>query len=108
MKVENLKGSAIAAANAKTLKKTEEAELKEAKNSRHEKTGEATSRNDSARIEMSREAMAMQKAKQLASPNGIDEAKVARLQKLIDEGKYHVDASALADRVVDEHLKMGT
>ena len=36
----------------------------------------------------------------------IDEAKVARLQKLIDEGKYNVDADAIADRMIDEHSKM--
>ena len=105
MKVDNLKGSAIASANAKALR---EAELKELKNSRGKAKAGGVENHDSARIEMSKEAMAMQRAKQLASPNGIDEAKVARLQKLIDEGKYKVDASGLADKLVDEHLKMET
>jgi len=106
MKVDNLKGNAIAAANTKSLR---EAELKEMKDAhRRESLGGASNRQDSARVEMSKEAMSMQKAKQLANPNGIDEAKVARLQKMIDEGKYHVDSSALADRIIDEHLKMET
>jgi flagellar biosynthesis anti-sigma factor FlgM len=47
----------------------------------------------------------MQKAKDIASqPMTVDEAKVARLQKLIDEGKYKVDSQSIADRLVDEHL----
>jgi anti-sigma28 factor (negative regulator of flagellin synthesis) len=28
------------------------------------------------------------------------------LQKLIDSGEYRVDAGALADRILDEHMKM--
>ena len=35
----------------------------------------------------------------------VDEAKIAKLQKLIDEGKYKVDAKAIADKMVDEHLE---
>lgn len=47
----------------------------------------------------------MQKAKEIATrPDTVDEAKVARLQKLIDEGNYKVDADAIADRLVDEHM----
>lgn len=64
---------------------------------------------DSARVELSSRAQQMAKAKELATPsNEIDEAKVARLQKLIDEGKYKVDAEAIAERLLDEHLKMPT
>ena len=37
----------------------------------------------------------------------MDEAKIARFQKLIDEeGKYNVDASAVADKLVDERPLM--
>lgn len=61
----------------------------------------------SARVDLSPRAQEMAKAKELATPSdSIDEAKVARLQKLIDEGKYKVDADALADRILDEHSKM--
>lgn len=35
----------------------------------------------------------------------VNEKRVAELQKLIDEGKYKIDAEAIADRMVDEHLK---
>jgi flagellar biosynthesis anti-sigma factor FlgM len=36
----------------------------------------------------------------------VDEAKVARLQKMIDEGSYKTDAAAIADRLVDAHLAL--
>lgn len=51
----------------------------------------------------------MKRAKEIATPsNDIDESKVARLQKMIDAGEYRVDAEAIADKLLDEHLKMPT
>lgn len=59
----------------------------------------------SANVNLSDRAQMMQRAKELAGqPDTVDEAKVARLQKLIDEGKYNVDAASIADRLVDEHM----
>lgn len=59
----------------------------------------------SSRVDVSDRAQMMQKAKELASrPDTVDEAKVARLQKLIDEGKYKTDSAAIADRLVDEQM----
>lgn len=60
--------------------------------------------NNSAKVDVSERAQLMQKAKDIASKSTIDEAKVARLQKLIDEGNYKVDADAIADRLVDSHM----
>jgi flagellar biosynthesis anti-sigma factor FlgM len=60
----------------------------------------------SANVNVSERAQMMQKAKDIASADTIDEAKVARLQKLIDDGKYKVDADKIADRLVDEHLEI--
>lgn len=72
------------------------------------KTKAPTSRGeikDSANVNVSERAQMMQRAKDIASqPDGIDDAKVARLQKLIDEGKYNVDAQSIADRLVEEHM----
>ena len=63
----------------------------------------------STRVDVSSRAQEMAKAKELATPSdSIDEAKVARLQKLIDSGKYKVDADALADRLLDEQMKMNS
>ncbi len=62
---------------------------------------------DASKVAMSPQAQSMQKAKAIAGKDTVDDAKVARLQKLIDEGKYKVDAKAVADRLVDEHLSTG-
>jgi len=58
----------------------------------------------SSKVDVSDRAQMMQKAKEIASQGTVDEARVARLQKLIDEGKYKTDANAIADRLVDEHM----
>ena len=57
------------------------------------------------KVDLSPRAQEMKKMKEaaLAAPD-IDEAKVSRLQKLIDEGKYKVDAKEIADKMVDEQL----
>lgn len=57
-------------------------------------------------VDLSNKAQQMQKAKDLASNIEVDNEKVDRLQKLIDNGKYEVDSKAVADRLVDEHLLM--
>lgn len=63
---------------------------------------------DSTRVDVSERGQQIKKAKEIASKdlNSVDEAKVARLQKMIDEGKYKVDAQSIADRLVDEHMNM--
>ncbi len=71
------------------------------------KAGKADAAMGSTKVDMSPEAQAFQKAKGIASKETVDEAKVARLQKLIDEGKYKVDAKAVADKLVDEQIAMG-
>ncbi len=59
---------------------------------------------EGAKVDLSERAQMMQKAKDIASETSVDEAKVARLQKMIDEGNYSVDADKIADRLVDEHM----
>ncbi len=61
---------------------------------------------DFAKVNISKNAQDAKRVQELATPNldSIDEAKVAKFQKLIDDGKYNVDAEALADRIVTEHL----
>lgn len=67
--------------------------------------------NDSAategatRVQLSERAQQMKRAKEIATnAPDINEARVAELQKLIDEGKYKTDARAIADKMVDEQL----
>lgn len=78
----------------------------QARSSSSEKLGALGNLGTTAQVNLSEKAQAMQKARDIATSDTVDEAKVARLQKLIDEGKYAVDARAVADRLVDEHLLM--
>lgn len=67
---------------------------------------EQTSENSqAAKVELSGRAQDIKKIKELAnnSPD-VDMNKVEKFKKLIAEGKYKVDAKAVADRMVDEHL----
>jgi negative regulator of flagellin synthesis FlgM len=58
-----------------------------------------------ARVELSPRAREAQKAREIATGGpDVDEAKIAKYQKLIDSGNYKVDAKAVADRLVEEHL----
>lgn len=102
MKINNsgVKSAQTAALQSKDLEKT----LKTTKGAQVEAQ---SSIEGSAKINMSDKAQAFQKAKAIASADTIDEAKVARLQKLIDEGKYKVDAQAVADRLIDEQIATG-
>lgn len=55
------------------------------------------------KVDVSERAQQMKKAKEIAQATpDINEEKVARLQKLIDEGKYKVSAKDIADKMVDE------
>lgn len=107
MKVSNKLPNAMQNAEAAKASKTGSAEsLLESKKNKAS-AGVDAGGIDSAKVDLSSRAQDMRKAKELATPsNDVDEAKVARLQKLIDEGKYKVDAEAIADRLLDEHMKM--
>lgn len=61
----------------------------------------------SSKVEVSPRAVEAKKIKELAmAAPDVDEAKVAKFRQLIDEGKYKVDAKAVADRMVDDHMEM--
>lgn len=61
---------------------------------------------ESSKVEVSSKAQEARKIKEIATAApDVDEAKVAKFRQLIDEGKYKIDAQAIADRMVDEHLK---
>lgn len=78
------------------------------------KAGNSNSKNSAAlqngdigatKVDLSPRAQEMKKIKEaaLAAPD-VNEEKVARLQKLIDDGKYNVSAKDIADKMVDEEL----
>ncbi|MBL7669321.1 MAG: flagellar biosynthesis anti-sigma factor FlgM [Bdellovibrionaceae bacterium] len=59
----------------------------------------------STRVEMSPRAQEAKRIKELALAGpDVDEAKVEKFRRLIDEGKYKVDSKQVADRMVDEHM----
>ncbi len=63
--------------------------------------------SNSAKVDVSQRAKDMQRIKDIAmNAEDIDMEKVNRLQKLIDEGDYKIDAAGVADRMLDEHLMM--
>ncbi len=61
---------------------------------------------NSAKVDVSPRAQEAKKIKDiaLATPD-VDEAKVAKFRELIDSGNYKIDAKAIADKMVDEHLE---
>ncbi|MCB0377987.1 MAG: flagellar biosynthesis anti-sigma factor FlgM [Bdellovibrionales bacterium] len=60
---------------------------------------------ESAQVNLSDRAQQIKRATDIASNDSVDEAKIAKFQKLIDSGKYNIDAEKIADKLVDEHLK---
>lgn len=60
---------------------------------------------DASKVSLSQKAQKMNMAKEvIKNQPDVDEAKVAKFQEMIDAGKYKVDAKAVADKMVDEHL----
>lgn len=87
---------------SKTEKATDKAKTSEAKNSPSVGFGSPT---ESSKVELSSRAKDVQKIKDLAlSAPDVDQAKVDKFQKLIDSGKYKVDAKAVANKLVDDHM----
>lgn len=63
------------------------------------------SSNDSVKVDLSARSQDIQRAKEIAmSSPDVDQAKIEKFQKLIDEGKYKIDSKAIAERMVDEHI----
>ena len=59
-------------------------------------------------VSLSNKAQQIRKATEIAKNDTVDEKKIAKFQNLIDAGKYTMDSAKIADRLVDEHLKMPT
>ena len=60
-----------------------------------------------AKVSLSQRAQDLKNIKaNVGSLDEVDEAKVAKFQALIDQGKYQVDSEAVADKMVDEHFMM--
>lgn len=66
----------------------------------------SSSLSESSRVDVSPRAQEAKRIKEIATAApDVDEAKVAKFRKMIDEGTYKVDAKAIADKMVDEHIE---
>jgi negative regulator of flagellin synthesis FlgM len=101
MKVENSRVSSTEVAQSSAAKKTDKA-----KEANKKGTASATEiLGGASRTEISSKAKEAAQAKSIAtSAPDVREERVAALKKQIAEGKYKVDANAIADKLVDEHL----
>ena len=99
--------SGVGAASSQDTKRAERSD----KADRTEKTDKAdgparSSANQGAKAEISSKAKEFVQAKAVATQTpDIREDKVSDLKKRISEGTYKVDEEAIADRMVDEHLR---
>lgn len=93
--------SGIQSSDAKKIEKTKVSGYEKSENVA------AANKNQSANAEISSKAKDMAKAKQLAveSPD-VREAKIAELKERIQNKKYNVGADAIADKLVDDHIRL--
>src|SRR5579885_3061154 len=70
-------------------------------------SAERAEEGSDAKAEISERGREFARVKHAAtSAPDVREEKIAELKRRIAAGKYHVDADAVADRMVDEHIKM--
>lgn len=71
-----------------------------------ESSGVQTALPVASNVEISEKARLMQQASRIAKETPeIDEAKVMRLRERISGGNYQVRGDALADKILEEHLR---
>lgn len=105
MRIDNSTSGSIQGSDIASAKKAEKTEKSSAPKRSLKSEGAAAG---SAKTEISSKAKEMSKAREVAAaaPDTREE-KIAELKKRITEGRYQVDAKAVADRMVDEHLTSG-
>lgn len=65
----------------------------------------SSGKNDAVKVDLSERSQDIRQAKELAMATpDVNMEKVEKFRKLIDEGKYKVDAKAVADRMVSDSL----
>jgi negative regulator of flagellin synthesis FlgM len=90
---------------SQSAKKSEK--LKNDNNERSSKGAVESRSNGSANAEISSKARDMAAAKQVATDApDVREAKIAALREQIAQKKYNVGADAIADKLVDDHIRM--
>jgi negative regulator of flagellin synthesis FlgM len=105
MRINPANSSPVQGSETQASKKAEKAKAQ----SYEGKSGGAAGsiKSDSVNAEISTKARDMAKAKQIASDSSdVREAKIAELREKIQNKTYNVSADAIADRLVDDHLRM--
>ncbi len=98
--------------NPQTSEVSSKVKVTHAQTKKGEKAAEAsasprTEAAGDAKTEISSKAKEFAKAKEVANEApDVREEKIAALKARIAEGKYKVDADSIADRMVDEHIRM--
>ena len=105
MRVNPTNSSPIQSSDASALKKTEKPKANPYEG--REVTGAASAKTESASAEISSKAKDMARAKQVAADTpDVREEKIKELRDKIQNKKYDVSSSAIADRLVDDHIKL--
>ena len=65
----------------------------------------ASTKSDATKVDLSERAQDIRQAKELAQAvPDVNMEKVEKFRKLIDEGKYKIDAKAISDKMINENL----
>jgi negative regulator of flagellin synthesis FlgM len=107
MKVGSYGNQAVQSGEAGATKKTDRAG-EASQSAPVKKAQETAAGQQAAKADISSRAKEFSKAKEVAAATpDVREEKVAELKRRIAAGTYSVDAQAVADKMVNEHLKAG-
>src|SRR6185437_6438761 len=108
MKVTNNSHAEHASANSHVHSAKSGLKVSKSEQGAESKQAASTSVDGDAKPEISAKGRELAHAKHVATnAPDIREEKIAKLKEMINAGKYKVDAHAVADRMVDEHLSSG-
>ncbi|MBY0451875.1 MAG: flagellar biosynthesis anti-sigma factor FlgM [Bdellovibrionaceae bacterium] len=91
--------------SAKSSKAEKAGDASSAKKSSTASSSDAAASSQATKVELSPKAQDIKKIKELAmNAPDVDSNKVEKFKRMIADGTYKVDAKAVADRMVDEHM----
>lgn len=107
----NKVGQNINVTDAKSEKTSEAAKaggVKKNSKASESSVADSAEGTQATKVELSSRAQDVRKIKDLANAApDVDAAKVEKFKRMIADGSYKVDAKAIADKMVDEHLSTG-
>jgi len=105
MRINPANSSPIQGSETQSSKKTDKSKTN-AYESRSDASAVST-KSDSVNADISSKARDMARAKQVAAESpDVRETRIAELREKIQNKKYDVSAEAIADRLVDDHLRL--